>query len=698
MINRLSALKTILWALVGVLGAVTVVRFTQGLGAVTNLSDATPWGLWIAFDVMAGVALAAGGFALAAVVYIFHLERYRPFARPAILTALLGYIAVAVGLLYDLGLPWHIWHPIVYWQYHSVLFEVAACVMLYLTVLSLEFAPAVLEHPLFSHPLFQKIYKLLKRATIPLVIAGIVLSTLHQSSLGSLFLITPYRLHPLWYSPIIYVLFFVSAVGLGLMTVVMESLLSGYFLRHKIPTQLLSGLGLAAAGVLGLYALLRLGDLAVRGVLGFCVDGSWQGFLFLFELVASALLPAGLLLFKRVRSSVAGLAACSGLTIFGFVLYRLDVCIIAFKRPEDMGYFPTWMELAVSLGIIAGGALIFLFFAEHLKVYAEEEAAPAAPSRRPSYDPATRDGLLPDELASPRRYSLVAITAAALAVLFLPVEGAQPLRTPVQGPRTVEGLSAAVQGGKGRKLLLPDALLSPVRTTQHGAGAYRPGTPGRHGPARKSFVAQSTRDSIDELPGASVDASARAGNAKPARLLVIDGNRNGNAVLFDHAAHVERADGENSCAECHHLNLPLDRSSSCSACHRDMYEHTEVFSHEAHVAALGGNSGCRECHGDSAAAKTRQTATACGECHEHRTVSDPVIPAPGERWQPAASYVGAMHGLCVKCHERSVERSPDRYPATLARCDHCHDVDRAGQLARMAPRRRTHGKTTENQQ
>ena len=131
MSRRLTTLKTVLWALVRVLAALTVVRFVHGLGAVTNLSDAAPWGLWIGFDVMSGVALAAGGFVLAAIVYIFGLERYRPFVRAAILTALLGYAAVAVGLLYDLGLPWRIWHPTIHWQYHSVLFEVAACVMLW---------------------------------------------------------------------------------------------------------------------------------------------------------------------------------------------------------------------------------------------------------------------------------------------------------------------------------------------------------------------------------------------------------------------------------------------------------------------------------------------------------------------------------------------------------------------------------------
>jgi len=129
MFDRLSVLKTILWALVGVLASVSVVRFAFGLGAVTNLSDAAPWGLWVALDVMSGVALAAGGFVVAAAVYVFHLDRYRPFVRPAILTALMGYAAVAVGLIYDLGLPWHIWHPLLYWQHHSVRFEVAMCGM-----------------------------------------------------------------------------------------------------------------------------------------------------------------------------------------------------------------------------------------------------------------------------------------------------------------------------------------------------------------------------------------------------------------------------------------------------------------------------------------------------------------------------------------------------------------------------------------
>jgi len=353
----------------GVLAVMTLARFARGLGGTTALTDVTPWGFWIAFDVMSGVALAAGGFVLAATVYIFGKQDYHRFVRPAILTAFLGYLAVAVGLLYDLGLPWHIWHPMIYPQEHSVLFEVAMCVMLYLTVLSLEFAPVVLEYRWFDRPLFRKIHHVIKTITIPLVITGIVLSTLHQSSLGSLFLITPYRLHSLWYSPIIWVLFLISAMGLGLMMVIMESFFSAWFFGHKLRKDLLAGLARAASIVLFVYAGLRLGDMAIRGVLGSAFDGSWQSSLFWFELLLSALIPATLLSFRRIRQSTAGLVTCGMMTIMGVIGYRFDVCIEAFARPDDMPYFPSWMELAVSFGIVAGAMLVFIFFVERLKVY-----------------------------------------------------------------------------------------------------------------------------------------------------------------------------------------------------------------------------------------------------------------------------------------------------------------------------------------
>jgi Ni/Fe-hydrogenase subunit HybB-like protein len=635
MSNRLTVLKTVLWAIVGVWAVVTVARFVHGLGATTNLSDAAPWGLWIGFDVMAGVALAAGAFVLAATVYIFHLEKYRSFVRPAILTAFLGYVAVAVGLLYDLGLPWHIWHPIIYWQHHSVLFEVAACVMLYLTVLALEFAPVVLEHSVFDRPLYRAILVFLKKVTLLLVIAGIILSTLHQSSLGSLFLIAPHRLHPLWYSPIIYVLFFVSAVGLGLMVVMAESLLAGYFLGHRVRAELLSGLGRAAAIVLGLYMVLRVGDLAWRGVLGSALDGSWLSILYLAELGISAAIPAVLLAIPRVRRSIGGLAVCAGLTVLGMVLYRLDVCFVAFARPAGAPYFPSWMELAVSLGIVSAAILVFIFFVENLRVY---EHPVAVATGKPSYDPATLDGLMPHALSAPRRYSLALIVAAAVTVALLPqraVLGIRPRQTPVQASRTIEGLALEREDGVGTVL------------------RFAEGAPA-------------------------------AANLTP--LLMIDGNRDGRLVLFDHQGHEDRLGGEDSCAECHHMNLPLDRASACHECHRDMYEPTRTFDHASHVRSTDGNAGCVQCHDDDDDVKTFETATACMDCHAETLMAGPTIKAPEDRWNDAVGYMDAMHELCIRCHERKAVEDPEGFPAVMQECRGCHDTDHPQRLDRLTPR------------
>jgi len=641
MTNRLSALKTVLWALVGVLAAITLVRFWHGLGAVTNLSDSAPWGLWIGFDVMAGVALAAGGFAIAATVYVFHLEQYRRFVRPVILTAWLGYVAVAVGLVYDLGLPWNIWHPAIYPQHHSVLFEVAMCVILYLAVLTLEFAPVILEHPLLSNPWFAKILRALKRITVPLVVAGIVLSTLHQSSLGSLFLITPYRLHPLWYSPIIYLLFFLSAVGLGLMTVILESLLAAYFLHHRLPTKLLGGLGFAGATVIWTYSILRLGDLAVRGVLTSPLDAPQHTLLFVLELSISAIIPATLLLSKKLRSSVTGLAICASLVVLGMIWYRLNVCFIAFARPEGMSYSPSWMEIAVSLGIVAGGTLIFLFFVERFKVYEYESTARTAAT--PSHDAATLHGLLPNRVAAPRRYSFVTIAAAVLTIPLLPVRGVQPTATPTLPPRTLMGVAMERGPVPGRDLVM--------LTTE---------------------------------PRSESDTALIS-------LLTIDGNRDGTLVLFAHDDHVERQGNEESCLVCHHLNMPYDRATSCYECHRDMYESSPLFDHTAHVRATGGRRACSECHLDHRDVKTYTAATSCSECHEVLRPVDPLIEPPDSTWRDAVSYREAMHGLCIACHERSLDRAPDSYAPALAECAWCHDADRGVELRRMTPRRELRG-------
>jgi Ni/Fe-hydrogenase subunit HybB-like protein len=637
----LERVKTALWAVMGVWGVVTVARFTNGLGATSGLTDVAPWGFWIAFDVMAGVALAAGGFVIAAVVYIFGIRAYHQFARPAILTALLGYIAVAVGLLYDLGLPWHIWHPMIMPQHHSVLFEVAMCVMLYLTVLSLEFSPVILEHPLFHRPFFQRILAIIKSLTIPLVIAGIVLSCLHQSSLGSLFLIQPYRLHPLWYSPMMWVLFLVSAIALGLMMVTLESLLSAWLFGHRIRTDLLAGLGWMAAFVLGVYVLLRLGDLYARGMLVRALDGSWQAGLFLFEILLSAVIPAALLSFRRVRHSVAGLATCSTMVVLGVVAYRFNTCIVAFARPEGMSYFPTWIELAVSAGIVCGAALVFIFFNENLRVVDAEghEVAPASSATPREPDTAGARFIAP----ALRRHSLVFVLGAAIAVGFLPesaIFGPTPRPSPVNVSRNVEALAVPVE--------------QPVRRLFH----------------------------LSSLAG-TVPSTA---DPEPVTVTVIDGNRNWRFVPFTHEDHVAELGDRESCRLCHHQNMTFDQNTACSQCHRDMYEVTDTFDHVLHIYKLGANESCSVCHPDNQPVKSRQTALTCWACHGDMVVRGSIVPtAEANLTGYAIGYVDAMHGLCIRCHEQLSADQPERYGDAFGRCDVCHREFQDTDHRRLAP-------------
>ncbi len=647
--RHLEQFKTLLWAAMGLWAVVTVARFWHGIGATSGLTDVSPWGFWIAFDVMAGVALAAGGFVVAALVYVLGLERYHAFARPAILTALLGYIAVAVGLLYDLGIPWHIWHPLVFPQHHSVLFEVAMCVMLYLTVLALEFSPAVLEPPLFHRPAFQKLLGLIKRCTIPLVIAGIVLSTLHQSSLGSLFLIQPFRVHPLWYSPILYVLFFVSAVGLGLMMVTLESLISAWLFGHRIRIESLAGLGRLASSVLALYVLVRVGDLWRRGVLPERLDGSWQSGLFVFELAFSAVLPSALLAVPRVRQSVAGLATCSAMTVLGMIGYRFNICIVAFSRPQTMPYWPTWTELSVSLGIVAGAILVFIFFNENLRIVIDDpHHAHAGLPHRPAMHAAlptmpAGDETAPSFTPSFARHSLAFVFAAAIGIGFLPEDalfGPRPRATPVQLSRVVEAL----------------ATPAPM-------------------PLRRNFYVSSL--------AANVPAEVRP---VPVSVVIIDGNRDWRFVPFTHNEHMRALGGGESCAICHHQNMPFDQNTACSQCHRDMYEPTDTFDHPLHAFKLGGNVACGVCHAKDLARKTRATALACWQCHGDMVVEGSLIVTPAERLVGLApGYVEAMHGLCVRCHQDLAEAQPGRYSPEFARCDVCHREFQDTAHKRMAP-------------
>jgi Ni/Fe-hydrogenase subunit HybB-like protein len=341
----------------------TWLRIFNGLGGSTNLSDKFPWGIWIAFDVMCGVGLAAGGFTLVATVHIFNLERYKPVLRPAILTAFLGYSLVVVGLLYDLGRPDRLWHPLVMWNPHSVMFEVAWCVTLYSTVLFLEFIPVVCEKFGWHKPMAW-----IHKISVPLMILGVLLSTLHQSSLGTLFLIVPEKLYPLWYTPILPLLFYVSAIGVGLAMTIFESWHSSRAFGRALELPLLAGLARVLAVVMSVYLWIRFLDMSHRHVFGLLARNREETWLFLLEIALIAV-PTVLLYQARIRQRPGALYACAVMVVFGFIANRLNVGITGLEAGSGTTYNPRWSEIAVTLSIVAMGFAIFRVIAHYFPIF-----------------------------------------------------------------------------------------------------------------------------------------------------------------------------------------------------------------------------------------------------------------------------------------------------------------------------------------
>ncbi len=356
--------RIVFWLIVASGLYATVIRFTQGLGASTALSDGFPWGIWFGFDVLCGVGLAAGGFVITAVVYIFNMKKYQPIIRPTVLTAFMGYVLVIVALMYDLGLPYRIWHAMLWWNPHSVMFEVAWCVMLYTTVLSLEFSPVVFERFGWQKPL-----KWIKRITIPLVIMGVILSTLHQSSLGTLFLAVPDKMHPLWYTTLMPLLFFISAIMVGLAMIIFESFLSYRAFGKELELSILVNIGRILLVMIIIYGAIRVQDLMYRGAIGHLFGTSHESLLGAAELVIGLVIPAFLLMIRKVRTSPYGLYISSIFVILGFVMNRLNVSITSLAAKTGVDYFPSWMEISVTMMIVALGFGIFSLAAKHLPIY-----------------------------------------------------------------------------------------------------------------------------------------------------------------------------------------------------------------------------------------------------------------------------------------------------------------------------------------
>jgi len=361
---RITFWKVVL-LLIWVAGLVaTIVRFTQGLGASTNLSDKFPWGLWIGFDVISGVGLSAGAFTIAAAVYVFHVKRFYPVLKPTILTAFLGYLLVIVGLLFDVGRPDKLYNPLFMGNPHSALFEVAMCVMFYTTVLFFEFSPNLFERLGWSGP-----KRWITRVTVPLVILGVILSTMHQSSLGSLFLIVPQKLYVFWYSASLPILFYISAIAAGCAMVIFESHLSFRAFGHRLKHDVLTDIGRILLVVLVIYLLMKIYDFYMRGVWSEFFLPRMETLLFWLEILPGLIVPIILLSIRKIRLSTRGLYVASVCTIVGFLLNRLNVSTTGFVASSGVNYFPSWMEIAITLALVSTGFFIFAMAARYLPIF-----------------------------------------------------------------------------------------------------------------------------------------------------------------------------------------------------------------------------------------------------------------------------------------------------------------------------------------
>ncbi len=342
-------------------GAVSLFfRYTGGLGYVTNLSNSYPWGIWIAIDVASGVALAAGGFTTAFLGHILGKKYYKPITRPALLTAALGYTFVALGVGIDIGRSWAIWKPVVFQNHTSALFEVAMCVMSYLTVLWIEFIPVAAEKYGERFPVLGALNKLIEKVLWVFIILGVVLSCMHQSSLGTLLLIAPTKLSPLWYTPILPLLFLISAISVGFPMVVVENTIATSSFKLSPEMDILSRLSKIVIYLLGIYMVLKIGDLIYRGVFFDMFKGTAQSNALLIEVLFGILVPWFMLLSKRVRNSRPLLFTASILIVLGVLLNRINVFIVGFKPHfAKYPYYPSIGEILVTCGFV--GAMIFLY-------------------------------------------------------------------------------------------------------------------------------------------------------------------------------------------------------------------------------------------------------------------------------------------------------------------------------------------------
>jgi Ni/Fe-hydrogenase subunit HybB-like protein len=628
MINKAKTLKDILWFFIFFGLVAGIFRLWFGLGATTNLTDSVPWGLWKVLNMIAGVALSTCGFTIGFLVYVLKIEKFKPLVKPAILVAFLGYGSSCFALLFDIGQPYRFLHPLFMWNEHSFLFEVFWCVMLYFSVTFIELMPNILE----KYKL-KKTVGFLHKITIGIVIIGISLSTLHHSSLGSLFLITPYRLSELWYSSLLPVYFFTSAAGCGIMFLIFVKILYsklynpvsifGEHTNGKAPVvcsinrndgksatkeygkdmSMLSSLGIVGASLLAIYLILKIYDLIRLNLFDTLLAGTWESWIYILELLLTTVLPIVLIIIKKSWRSPYGLGIAAFSASLGLALNRLDVGIIGYFRDAGSAYFPSLTEWALSFGVIAAAALVFLFVAENFSIFDEQ-------------------------------WKIYKINKGIFKTSFDSISRVW---------------QATLQSGLQRTTII-GVFVIPI--------AFVLMYPQYKGDKRINVVPASGLNTVRSI-------------------LIINANTPGMSTQFPHLKHQETLGKEKSCIECHHMSLPNDKSTPCSRCHCKMFEKTIIFNHKIHKSRVAAkrqisglnpeNKTCVICHSPGLP-KDINSAVGCMECHnENMNVAD-TLNLP-KQFLYANSYFDVMHKRCIGCHQ---ERKQQVNKPNLDQCSNCH--------------------------
>ena len=355
-------------------------RFATGIGTVSGLTDGYPWGMWIAFDVVTGTALACGGYAIAILAYILNKGKYHPLVRPALLTAALGYSMAGLAIIIDVGRWWGIWRiplggfpDMGHYNWNSALLEVALCVMAYAGVLWIELGPAFLEKWKATSKSSGLIkfaeagLKFYDKALIWIIALGVLLPTMHQSSLGTLMLLGGHKLHPLWNTGWIPLLFLISCIGMGYAMVVWESAVSSKVFNRKREDSMLISLSGAMVIVLGLFLLLRFGDILFSGKTGMMFSSGMLSVMFWIEMALFAI-PMLMLMRAKDRANFVTIFKASVLIMLAGSLYRFDAYIVAFNPGKNWSYFPTTLELLITLGVVALNIYLYIFIVKRYPI------------------------------------------------------------------------------------------------------------------------------------------------------------------------------------------------------------------------------------------------------------------------------------------------------------------------------------------